>query len=292
MAREKRRGQHRHEARRTTPQREREAKVQLSAEQQAQIEAQIGALGTLAEMLREAQAEGREAVVGKLDPIRTLSDDVALTFAQRLGEQRGSTARDAADVAQAIGELDMRKEVAREARRSRIRLRSIGTLPSFVIPLPAGAASTAVTPTTISTRAQATDITVPTGPIFAEGFATRTREQGEITLLMGWQEGQDPNFLRGQLLQLSFWREGVEHFEQLDAMSRSRFHTDVVDGLRSESERELVPLTWAQARRLMLEALAVNEWRDIEPDAGFQRYRTQMTQRLLGEPEDEAARIA
>ncbi|MGZ6389837.1 MAG: tetratricopeptide repeat protein [Ktedonobacterales bacterium] len=292
MVREKRRGQHRHEARRTTSEREREASAQLSAEQQAQIAAQLGALGTLAETLREAQAAGREALVAKLDPVRALPNDVALTFAQRLGDQRGSTARDAADVAQAIGELDMRKEVAREARRARIRLRSIGALPSLVIPLPAAPASTVITPPTISTRAQAPDISVQTGPIFAEGFATRTREQGEIALLVGWQEGQDPNFLRGQLLQLSFWREGVEHFEQLDTMSRRRFHSEVVDGLRGESERELVPITRAQARRLILEALAVNEWRSTQPDAGFQQYRAQMTQRLFSEPEDEVGKLA
>lgn len=292
MAREKQRGQHRHEAQRTASQRGREASAQLSAEQQAQLDAQLSALGTLAQALRDAQAESREAIAAKLGIVSALPDELALAFAQRLGQQRGPITRDAADVAQAIGELDTRKEVAREARRSRIRLRSIGVSPSLVIPSPTGTKSSAVTPPAISMLERDSDTTVQTGPQFVEGFATRTREQGEITLLLGWQEGQDPNFLRGQLLQLSFWREGVEHFDQLDAMSRRRFHAEVVDGLRGESEQELVSITWAQARRLVLEALAVNEWRGTEPDADFQRYRAQMMQRLLDEPENEAARVA
>lgn len=285
MAREKRRVQHRHEAQREVP-------PQLSEEQHAQVDAQLSALGTLAQTLREAQAEGREAIAAALDTIRALPDELALAFAQQLGDQRGPTVRDAADVAQAVGELDTRKEVAREARRSRIRLRSTGALPSLTIPPRAGATTSSITPPAIPAIAQAPDLSVQAGPRFAEGFASRTREQGEITLLLGWQEGQDPNFLRGQLLQLSFWREGVEHFEQMDAMSRRRFHSEVVDGLRGESERELVPITWAQARRLVHEALAVNEWRGTQPDANFQRYRAQMAQRLLDEPADEAARAA
>lgn len=291
MAREKRRVQHRHETQRTASQRE--TAPALTAEQHAQIDAQLGALGTLAQTLREAQTNGREAMLAKLDAIRALPDDLALAFAQQLGDQRGLTTRDAADVAQALGELDTRKEVAREARRSRIRLRSTGALPSLVIPPVEGATPGEVSPPVISTRALAQDTPgQQAGPVFAEGFATRTREQGEIMLLLGWQEGQDPNFLRGQVLQLSFWREGVEHFEQLDAMSRRRFHAEVVDGMRGEAEREVVPVTWAQARRLVQEALAVNEWRGTEPSADFQRHRAQITQRLLGEPEDEAARAA
>lgn len=291
MAREKRRVQHRHEAQRTASQRE--AAPELTAELRAQIDAQLGALGTLAQALREAQTNGRDALLAELDAIRALPDGVAVAFAHQLGDQRGPTTRDAADVAQALGELDTRREVAREARRSRIRLRSTGAMPSLVIPPAEGATPSEVSPPVVSTRALAHDTSgQQTGPLFAEGFATRTREQGEIVLLLGWQEGQDPNFLRGQMLHLSFWREGVEHFEQLDAMSRRRFHSEAVDGMRGEAEREVVPVTWAQARRLVQEALAVNAWRGTEPDAAFQRYRAQMTQRLLGEPEDEAAREA
>ena len=292
MAREKRRGQHRNEAQRRVTQRERDALSQLSAEQHVQIDAQIGALNTVAQALRQAQSEGREAIIAKLDAILALPDELAFAFAQQLGNQRGPSARDAADVAQALGELDTRKEVAREARRSRIRLRTTGVLPSLMIPVSEGTVSPDSTPAAINVHMQASDTSGQTGPEFAEGFVTQTREQGEIMLLIGWQEGRDPNFLRGQLLQLSFWREGVEHFEQLDAMSRRRFHSEVVDGLRGESERELVPVTWTQARRLVLEALAVNEWRGTQPDADFQRHRAQMTQRLLGEPDDESARSA
>ena len=290
MAREKRRTQHRHETQRGASQRA-VAQHQLSAEQQAQLDAQLQAVGALAQTLREAQAEGREAVLRQTGAIRDLPTDLALAYAQQLGDQRGPMAHDAADVAQAVGELDPRKEVAREARRSRIRLRSAGAIPSLVIPLPAGNAPVAFTPPTPITRPQTPDTASQIlRPQFAEAFATRTREQGEITLLIGWQEGQDPNFLRGQRLDLSFWREGAGDFEQMEPMSRRRFHAEVVDDLRASAEGDLVPVTRAQARRLILDALAVNEWRGTPPGAEFQRHRAQITQRLLGEPEDEAAR--
>ena len=52
----------------------------------------------------------------------------------------------------------------------------------------------------------------------------------------------------------------------------------------------VVKIGWAQARGLVLQALEVNAWRKVEPAAELTRYRAQVDERLLAEPEDEARR--
>src|SRR5580765_7477318 len=94
----------------------------------------------IASALREARDDGREAMVERLSPITEAEEAVALAYAQALGAVRGEFASAAADVAQVLGEADDRREVAREARRSRLRLQSAGvrsdlTLPPAEIPL-------------------------------------------------------------------------------------------------------------------------------------------------------------
>lgn len=257
---------------------------ELDESQRVRVDALLADLPALAQALREGAAQGREGIVEALSPVSILAEAGALTLAMRLGDVRGAHGRDAADVAQAVGELDPRREVAREARRSRIRLRSIGAPASLVIPpLP--------TPAT----AQAAQATGPSGaqsqpaPRLVEAYATRTRERGEVVLVLGWQEGLDANYVRGYTLELSFWNDGVREFALLEPMRRARFLEETVEALRAE-QMELVPVTWAQARRLVLEALDVNAWHGTSPAADFRRYQAQVQSRLLAVPESDERR--
>ncbi|HEX6798913.1 MAG TPA: hypothetical protein VF116_14480, partial [Ktedonobacterales bacterium] len=248
----------------------------LTAEQQAQLDALVADLPALAERLRAAVLEGRDALLAALAPATQASEPVAIAFAARLGTLRGSEARDAADVAHALGELVERPQVAREARRSRIRLRSAGAIPTLEVPAPA----TPITPI------GAANEPLP-HPILAEAYVTRTRETGEMQLILAWQEGRDANELHPWAILLDFWQEGARDFIHMDTMRRSRFQREVLEPARSELHVAPVAVNWAQARRLLLEALDVNRWRGTEPGEEFRHHRAEIDKRLLAEPEDE-----
>ena len=275
------RGQSAHTSGAARGQRERErtsaAGTPLSAEQEAQLDALTADLPALAERLRATVPQGRDALLAALAPVSQAPEPVAVAFAARLGTLRGSESRDAADVAHALGELGERPEVAREARRSRIRLRSAGAIPSLAVPAPA----TSAAPIT------AADSEPLPHPILAEAYATRTRETGEMQLILAWQEGRDTNELHPWAILLDFWQEGTRDFIHMDTMRRSRFQREVVDPLRTEMRVAPVAVNWAQARRLLLEALDVNRWRGTEPGEEFRHHRAEIDKRLLHEPEDE-----
>jgi tetratricopeptide (TPR) repeat protein len=129
--------------------------------------------------------------------------------------------------------------------------------------------------------------------VLATALVSQAREQGEVLLVLGWQEGEDAGYLRGYSFLLDFWEGGVKGFTLMDSMSRPRFEREVRNLVRGERESEtvpLVPVNWAEARRLVLEALAVNTWRNTQADADFSRYRSQIEKRLLDEPTTEELR--
>ena len=251
--------------------------AELTDEQRARVDALATDLPALAERLRAATPEGRDALLAALAPVTQTPDPVALAFAARLGTLRGSEGRDAADVAQALGELGERPAVAREARKSRLRLRSAGAIPTLVVPAPAGPAAPPI----------AANEPLPR-PTLAEAYVTRTRETGEMQLILGWQEGRDANELHPWAILLDFWHEGARDFIHMDTMRRSRFQREVLEPVRTEMRVAPVAVSWAQARRLLLEALDVNRWRGAEPGEEFRHHRDEIDRRLLAEPEDEA----
>src|SRR5579859_4827188 len=132
MARSERRGQrsHGHGA----GHHDRAEAPTLDADQERQVAELLAGVPALAESLRAAAPEGRDALTARLVAVSDAPEPVALVFALRLGDVRGDAARDAADVAQAMGELEARRDVAREARRARLRLRSTGAQATLPIP--------------------------------------------------------------------------------------------------------------------------------------------------------------
>ncbi|HEX5957941.1 MAG TPA: hypothetical protein VFY92_04700, partial [Hyphomicrobiaceae bacterium] len=247
----------------------------MSDEQRTQVEALLAEAPALAAALHAAQPQGRGALLSALSSVTSAAEPVAVAFADRLGGLSGEQAHAAADVANALGELEPRAEVARQARRSRIRLRSAGVAPSLVIPA-------AAAPTVLPADAPLDR------PLLAEAYVSRTRDTGELNLITAWQEGRDANQLQPWAFLLDFWREGVKDVIHMEPMRRSRFQREVIEGMRSEQQATLVPLTWAQARRLVQDALAVNAWRGTSPAEEFEHHRAQFERLLLAEPADEA----
>ena len=269
--------------------------VSLDDGQTQALEALLLRLPELAESLRDTSTQGTAAQHERLSSIEAAPEPVAIALMQRLGDVRGRDAHDAIEIAQAVGELDPRREVAREARRARLRLRSAGALPSFSFtpppaPTPLRAEPSAPVPAAVDPPRETTLAHLP---VLSKALVSQGREQGEVLLVLGWQEGEEASYLRGYSFLLDFWEGGVKGFTLMDSMSRQRFDREVRSLVQGERESETVPLVainWAEARRLVLEALAVNSWRNTEPDADFVRYRSQIEKRLLDDPTTEELR--
>ena len=251
----------------------------LTPAQEADVARLLESVPALAQDLRAAAADGRDAVATRLAAIENEDVPVRRAFAVRLGDVRGPDARQAVEVAHALGELSSDHETAREARRARIRLRSAGATPTLALS-PAPVAPLAPT----AEAAQR--------PRLVEALATRTRAEGELTLATAWQEGDDPAIIRGCILLLDYWRDGLKGFTLTAPMTIRRFHTEVVDGLRSQTDSQLAPVSWAFARRLVHEALDINTWRGTQPDSDYRANERWIAARLLDAPDDEEARAA
>ncbi|HEX8981796.1 MAG TPA: tetratricopeptide repeat protein [Ktedonobacterales bacterium] len=253
--------------------------VILTQTQRTQVETLVAQTSALAQALREAG--DRATLVERLTQAVGMDESVAQGYAERLGGVRGAEALAAADVALALGELDTRHEVAREARRSGVRLRSAGALPTLAIP----AASVTPAPSA-AFSAPAT----PRAPIFDEAWVSRTRESGELTLITLWREGSDADILRSYHFLLDFYTTGVKDFQISDTLTRREVRQRVIEPLQSDGMPAPVKVGWAQARGLLMEALEVTTWRGSTLPADFVRYRPQVEERLLAEPTDDAQR--
>lgn len=254
----------------------------LTQTQRNQLDTLTRQTAALAQRLTTANGD-RQALAEQVRAALGEDEEVAEAYAERLGDARGEEAGAAADVALAIGELDPRREVAREARRAGVRLRSAGAATSLTIPT-AGAARPAAAPQPLATPA------AHAGPTFAEAYATRTRESGEVNLIVLWRDGGAADMLRPWMFQLDYWQTGVRDFEIGDVMSRQRIQRSLIEPLHAKDMPTPVKIGWAQARALVEEALQVNTWRQTEPGGDFGRYRAQVEERLLAEPADDALR--
>ena len=285
-----RRGRQGQKAQTGAKDREREQQaVPLTNEQQATLAELTRQTPGIASALREAREDGREAMVERLSPITEAEEPVALAYAQSLGATRGEFAPAAADVAQVLGEADTRREVAREARRSRLRLQSAGVRSDLMLPpeeIPSAVISPAPNSDAVVSLTTAKSAK-PARPQLVESYATRTRESGEMTLLLAWQEGANPDTVRGFLIALNFYSTGVTRFNVTEPMGRARFLRETVETLRGNNGAPTTPITWAQARRLLQAALEVHEWRKVPPPREFTEQRERLDELLLGDPDEE-----
>lgn len=253
----------------------------LTQTQRNRIETLVAQTDDLARGLRSAT--DRASLTAKLAQALGDDDEVAQAYAERLGSLRGEAAAAAADVAFAIGEVEPRHEVAREGRRSVVRLRSASAPPTLTIP--AASVAPAATPTPAHAAPAA-----PRKPVFDEAWVTRTRESGEVTLVTLWRETADHDTLRAYLFLLDYWQTGLRDFQIGDTLARRDLRKRLIDPLQTEGMPPPVKVSWAQARGLVAQGLDVAAWRGSALPADFERYRAQVEERLLAEPTDDAQR--
>jgi len=179
---------------------------------------------------------------------------------------------DAADVLLAINELTPNKIIRKESRRSLIQLAGAKIYPSWTPEPEPGPALEMNRP-----------------PRFWKGLVTETREDGEIELLLCWEQGFEYGEARLMAFMLDFWDEGVSNFTT-DVGSKRHIearigNTSVRYSKAAGREIRIQDCTLAEGRRFILEALSVNAWQSTTPAKEYRHHLPVVEQLILNAPE-------
>ncbi len=216
------------------------------------------------------QAGDRMAMTDALAPLTSLVPAERLALVQALGQQRGQPALEAADVCEALAELSPDRATAKEARRAVIRLRSTNARPTITVP-PAAAMVTAMSPI------------VTTTPQFHGAWASQTRYESEVTLIMAWTRASDPQQIDAYVFELDFWRGNIARASLAEPMTPRRFEREVLDDLRQRQHMTMADLTLGQSRSLLEEILDQQAWRKITFSSKWHDIEQLIDQRVMSD---------
>jgi len=228
--------------------RKKEIGTQLSAEENDQIQHLLERHHEIAERLHTSAEQARAE--DALNAINELSEPAQMALLKSLSREHDS---DAADIVAAMNALSPNKEVRKEARRSLIRLEATKTYPRWTPPI---------------TRAPVVQLNVANSPRLWKSWVTQTREEGEVELVLCWEQGYDYGEARLLIFQLDYWNEGVK--EALVDLGSKRRIDEYIETMRMQlAQVPTVACTLAEAKRLVEEALSVNLWRGSEPARSY-----------------------
>jgi len=236
----------------------------VTAEDTAQVQHLLEQFHKVADNLHScSNQEEAEAV---LADIHGLSEASQVALLKVLSKEHDS---DAADIMLAMHELSPNKSIRKEARRSLIRLEEAKIYPRWQPPV-------AYTPVI--------QIPVSNPPRFWKGYVTEAREEGEVELILCWEQGVDYHEVRMLIFILDFWERGLKEFMLENTNKRN------VDAQIQQLRSQLPGITLAdcmlaEGRRLVAEALAVNKWRGTTPHKEY-RHHLPMINSLLLDAED------
>ncbi|MFL5626968.1 MAG: tetratricopeptide repeat protein [Ktedonobacteraceae bacterium] len=237
-----------------------ESATSLPPEESTQIQHLLAKYHQLAQGLHGSsnQAEAEEL----LKDINSLSEAGQIALLKALSKERDS---DAADVILALHELSPFKSIRKEARRSLIRLEGAKIYPSWKPPV-----------------AQVSLFQVPVSnpPRFWKGYVTLAREEGEVQLVLCWEQGYEYSEIRMLIFLLDFWEQGLKEYI-LENTNRRNVDAQL-QRLRSQlPDVTLADCTLAEGRRLIEEALAVNKWRGTSPHKEYRHHLPTIRQLIL-----------
>jgi Tfp pilus assembly protein PilF len=220
--------------------RKNESDIILSAEDHQQVQTLLTAYHQVAQDLHQSidsvQAETALASFNALPEAAQLAVLKALTK---------ETESDAADILIAIYTFSPHKEIRKEARRSLIRLETARVYPQW-------------TPPNVHTPAIQVNTANP--PRFWKGLVTQSRDQGEIQLILLWEQGYDYTEVRQLSFLLDYWQEGVKEVF-VETLNKRRTNERLNEWRTRLHDIALVDCTPAEGKRLIEEALSVNAWR-------------------------------
>ncbi|GHO84643.1 tetratricopeptide repeat protein [Dictyobacter formicarum] len=240
------------------------ADVQLSPEEADQVESIHTNYPTIATQLHESQDQAQ--VEAALKEIFALSEAAQLALIKSLAKTNRA---DAADILVAINAVSTHKEVRKEARRGLLRLEGSKVTPHWTAPV---------------VQAPAVQMSVSNPPRFWKGFATQSREQGEVQVTLCWEEGYEYGEARIVSFLLDFWNDGVKDFFYETGTKR---HVDehIKSIQKLASEVELVPCSLGEAKQLIEEALEINAWRQTQPHPDYRAQLPLLNKLIFQAPE-------
>ncbi len=232
--------------------RKKENEITVSPEEQAQIQEQLTRYQQVAQTLHVSTTP--EAVQAALADFSALPETTQIITVKSLAKEQTP---DAADVLAAINAYSQLKEVRKEARRSLLRLESNKITPQWTPPIEA---------------APAVRVNVSNPPRFWKGVITQTREEGEVQLLLSWEQGYDYTEARMLIFLLDFWKDGIKDII-VDLGGKRRVDEQINEMRTKLTNAHLVDCTLAEGKRMLEEALSVNTWRGTVP---AQEYRNRL----------------
>jgi tetratricopeptide (TPR) repeat protein len=232
--------------------RKKDATTQLSDEEHNRVQNLFAKYHQLAQQLH-ASSNQQEAESALLN-FNALSEPGQIALLKTLGKENDV---DAADILVAVNALSLHKEVRKEARRALLRLEAARITARWTPPI---------------ASVSAIEVKVPYPPRFWKGWATQTREEGDIRLALCWEQGYDYSEARLFFFQLDFWQDGIKEFYEETNSKRQvdQFLESVRADLKGIPVIDCDPVA---GKRLLEEALSVNEWRHTQPS---QHYRNSL----------------
>ncbi len=232
----------------------------LSDEQNTQLQHVLEGQQELAQELRSSTNQAQAEIA--LSTITSLTEDVQIALLKTLAKTQTI---DAADILTAINAFSPNKEIRKEARRSLLRLDSAKIHSRWTPPI---------------AQVSAIEVKVAHEPRFWKGSVTQSRDQGEVQLLLFWEQGYDYSEVRIFGFLLDFWREGIKDFF-VDTVSKRTADQRVADMRRTMSDVVVVDCTLAEGKRLIEEASDINTWRHIEPHQDYRNRLPTIKQLIL-----------
>ena len=232
----------------------------ISDEENTQLQRVLEHYQEVAQHIRSSTTQAQAEAA--LHDITSLSETMQIALLKALAKEQVG---DAADVLTALNAFSPNKEVRKEARRSLLRLDATKIYSRWTPPI---------------AQASAIQVNVSHQPRFWKGSVTQTRDEGEMQLLLLWEQGYDYSEVRILGFLLDFWQEGVKD-AFVDVLGRRAAEQRIADMRAKLPDVSVVDCTLAEGKRLLEEALSINTWRSIEPSKEYRNRLPTINQLVL-----------
>ncbi len=206
----------------------------------------------------------RTEVEAALAVISALSVSVQMALLKTLSKEPHT---DAADILLAINEISPVKDVRKEAKRALIQLQAVKIYPQWN--LPAEQATT--------TAIEVSDVS---NARFWRGSVTDSRALGEVQLILAWEQGSNYKEVRVLGFLLEFWRDGIKDCF-VRVQSKRSFENFSARMIAEMSDVKIKSCSLAEGRRLILEALAINQKTGTLPHRDYRLHQSLINSLVL-----------
>ena len=209
-----------------------------------------------------------QQVTTALQAIDTAPLTVQLAFLKQIAQEKIPAA---ADIAEALYTYAQHKEVRKEARRVLLRLEAARITPRWKPP---------------QVPVSGLQAPVEQPPRFWKGVATLSRDQGQMTVDLLWEQGIDYRDVRILSFLLEFWHEGVKGVSA-ELITKRKVDERLQKQHLAMPDVSQTDCTLAEGKRLLEEALSINDWIGHHPHPDYRTYFSLINKLILQVPDSE-----